>query len=73
MGYGMHLPIAELGAEVKPAVGYVGSVDFDISKPDSAPRKMMVAGASAGLEAAVHLRHGWGWRTRTPWRTTVAT
>jgi GDP-L-fucose synthase len=41
VGYGEDVTIAELALAVKNAVGYEGEIDFDSSKPDGAPRKLM--------------------------------
>ena len=41
VGYGSDVTIAELAKAVGVAVGYQGSIDFDPSKPDGAPRKWM--------------------------------
>jgi GDP-L-fucose synthase len=41
VGYGSDVTIAELAKAVGLAVGYVGRISFDASKPDGAPRKWM--------------------------------
>ena len=41
VGYGEDVTISELALAVKNAVGYEGEIDFDSSKPDGAPRKLM--------------------------------
>lgn len=41
MGAGKDLTIAELAALVKQAVGYEGRIEFDASKPDGTPLKLM--------------------------------
>ena len=41
VGYGEDVTIAELALAVKNVVGYEGEIDFDSSKPDGAPRKLM--------------------------------
>ena len=41
VGYGSDVTIAELAKAVGVVVGYEGSIDFDPSKPDGAPRKWM--------------------------------
>jgi len=41
VGSGSDVTIAELAKAVGVAVGYVGNIDFDPSKPDGAPRKWM--------------------------------
>ena len=41
VGYGSDISIAELAKLVAKTVGYQGTIDFDISKPDGSPRKLM--------------------------------
>ena len=41
VGSGSDITIAELAHAVKTAVGYVGAIDFDTTKPDGTPRKLM--------------------------------
>jgi GDP-L-fucose synthase len=41
VGFGSDVTIAELAKAVAEVVGYEGSVSFDLSKPDGAPRKWM--------------------------------
>ena len=41
IGYGSDLTISELGHAVKDAVGFEGEIDFDRTKPDGTPRKLM--------------------------------
>ena len=41
VGYGKDVTIAELALTIKNVVGYVGGINFDSSKPDGAPRKLM--------------------------------
>lgn len=41
VGCGSDLSIAELANEVKKVVGYQGNIDYDLSKPDGTPRKLM--------------------------------
>jgi GDP-L-fucose synthase len=41
VGFGSDVTIAELAKAVSEAVGYKGKIDFDVSKPDGAPRKWM--------------------------------
>jgi GDP-L-fucose synthase len=41
VGWGDDVSIAELARAVARAVGYVGDIVFDASKPDGAPRKLM--------------------------------
>ena len=41
VGFGSDITIAELAQAVAKAIGYQGSISFDLSKPDGAPRKWM--------------------------------
>jgi GDP-L-fucose synthase len=41
IGSGKEVTIRELAMTVKKAVGYVGEVDFDVTKPDGTPRKLL--------------------------------
>ena len=41
VGFGSDITIAELAQAVAKATGYQGSITFDLSKPDGAPRKWM--------------------------------
>jgi GDP-L-fucose synthase len=41
VGFGSDVTIAELAKAVGEAVGYEGSISFDLSKPDGTPRKWM--------------------------------
>lgn len=54
VGSGTDVTIAELARLVAEIVGFEGSIDFDTSKPDGTPRKLM---SGAKLEAL-------GWRPR---------
>lgn len=54
VGYGEDITIRELAESVGKVVGYQGTIEFDISKPDGAPRKLM---DSSRLNAL-------GWRAR---------
>jgi GDP-L-fucose synthase len=44
VGFGSDVTIAELAQAVGEAVGYIGKISFDISKPDGSPRKWMDSG-----------------------------
>ncbi|MDH4481141.1 MAG: GDP-L-fucose synthase [Rhodoferax sp.] len=44
IGVGHDVTIAELAAVVQQAVGYTGQINFDPSKPDGTPRKLMDVG-----------------------------
>jgi len=41
IGSGKEVTIRELALAVKSAVGYTGTVDFDVTKPDGTPRKLL--------------------------------
>lgn len=60
VGYGADVSIAELASLVRGTVGYEGEVDFDSSKPDGAPRKLMDSSRllELGWKPVVHLRGG---------------
>ena len=56
IGTGEELTIAELAQTVARVVGFKGSLEFDRSKPDGAPRKLL----------DVSLMRSLGWRASTP-------
>ena len=60
VGYGSDITIAELAHNVGQLVGYQGLIDFDTSKPDGAPRKLMDSSRlkSVGWQAKVGLHDG---------------
>jgi GDP-L-fucose synthase len=41
VGYGSDVTIAELAQAIGQTVGYAGQIEFDVTKPDGAPRKWM--------------------------------
>jgi GDP-L-fucose synthase len=49
VGFGSDITIAELAKAVGNAVGYVGKISFDASKPDGSPRKWMESSRLNGL------------------------
>lgn len=55
VGVGEDVTIAELAAVIARTVGFHGRIDFDPSKPDGTPRKLMDSTRLNGL----------GWRTST--------
>ena len=60
VGYGSDITIAELARTVGQVVGYQGEIDFDASKPDGAPRKLMDSSRinALGWQAQVKLEDG---------------
>ncbi len=56
IGVGHDLTIRELAETVKNVVGYQGAIEFDTSKPDGTPRKLMDVGRLNAM----------GWRASTP-------
>lgn len=60
VGYGSDITIAELAQTVGQVVGYQGDIDFDSTKPDGAPRKLMDSSRleSLGWQAQVNLKDG---------------
>lgn len=60
VGYGEDITIAEVARSVGQAVGYQGAIDFDPSKPDGTPRKLMDSGRlnALGWRARVGLQEG---------------
>jgi GDP-L-fucose synthase len=55
IGVGHDLTIRELAEAVKAVVGYQGAIEFDTSKPDGTPRKLMDVGRLNAM----------GWRATT--------
>jgi GDP-L-fucose synthase len=62
VGTGQDHTIRELAALVKAVVGYGGEVEFDASKPDGAPRKMLDTSQMASL----------GWKPRVALESGIA-
>jgi GDP-L-fucose synthase len=60
VGYGSDITIAELARTVGQVVGYQGEIDFDATKPDGAPRKLMDSSRlnALGWHAQVDLQDG---------------
>jgi GDP-L-fucose synthase len=52
IGSGIEVTIRELALKVKNAVGYEGKIDFDVTKPDGTPRKLLDCSKT----------HSMGWR-----------
>ncbi len=62
IGVGEDLTIRELAETVKDIVGYQGSIEFDTTKPDGTPRKLM----------DVSRLHSLGWKAKTGFRDGLA-
>ncbi len=60
LGSGTDLTIAEVARFIATIVGYTGQIEFDISKPDGAPRKLMDSTRlnALGWKAKVDLHNG---------------
>jgi GDP-L-fucose synthase len=60
IGVGDDVTIAELAALVARVVGYAGRIEYDRSKPDGTPRKLMDVGLinAAGWQASMALEDG---------------
>jgi len=60
IGVGHDLSIRELAEAVKDVVGYEGTIEFDSTKPDGTPRKLMDVGRlnAMGWEARTRLHSG---------------
>ena len=56
IGTGHDVTISELAHTIKELVGYTGELEFDLSKPDGTPRKVL------NVDALVRL----GWQAQTP-------
>lgn len=62
VGFGSDITIAELAHTVGKAIGYQGQIEFDITKPDGTPRKLMDSQRlnALGWKATVELEVGLG-------------
>ena len=62
VGTGRDVTIAELAATMARVVGFEGNIEFDTSKPDGTPRKLMDVSrlGSLGWEYSVELEQGLG-------------
>ena len=60
IGIGEDIEIGELALLIKEITGYTGSIEFDSSKPDGTPRKLMDVSKInlLGWKARIHLRDG---------------
>mgnify|MGYP001036973680 FL=1 len=54
IGVGEDLTIRELAETVKDVVGYTGVIEFDTSKPDGTPRKLMNVGRLNAMGWSAH-------------------
>ena len=60
VGFGEDITIQQLAQAVGKTVGYQGVIDFDTSKPDGSPRKLMDSRRlnALGWQAQVQLAQG---------------
>lgn len=60
IGAGNDITIKDLANRVKDIVGFTGFLEFDVSKPDGTPRKLLDVGRLSGLgwKAAISLEDG---------------
>jgi GDP-L-fucose synthase len=60
IGWGKDIPIKELGALIAGVVGYTGSIEWDTSKPDGTPRKLLDISRieTLGWQPRIELREG---------------
>ncbi len=60
VGFGSDITIAELARSVGQVIGYQGDIDFDSTKPDGTPRKLMDSNRinALGWQAQVKLANG---------------
>jgi len=60
VGVGHDLTIAELATAISKVVGFKGTIDFDSSKPDGSPRKLMDSSRlnNLGWQAKINLEEG---------------
>ena len=63
IGVGTDMTIKELAETVKDVVGFEGDIEFDATKPDGTPRKLMDVARLNGL----------GWTAKTGFREGLAT
>lgn len=67
VGWGKDLTIADLAAMIADVTGYGGSIEFDASKPDGTPRKLLDVtrlrelGWSASIELQDGLKEAYAW------------
>jgi GDP-L-fucose synthase len=60
VGFGQEVTIAEAAGTIAKVVGYTGKIDFDLSKPDGPPRKLMDSSRinALGWHAQIGLEQG---------------
>jgi len=60
VGYGEDLTIRELAQTIAEVVGYEGGIEFDVSKPDGTPRKLMDSSKlrNLGWKPVINLNEG---------------
>ena len=60
VGYGSDVSIRELAFKIAETVGFKGKIDFDLTKPDGMPRKLMDSSLinSLGWSPLVNLKDG---------------
>lgn len=60
IGTGEDIPIKDLAILIKDVVGFEGTINHDLSKPDGTPRKLMDVSklSSLGWKAKIHLKAG---------------
>lgn len=60
IGTGVDIPIKSLAELVKKVVGFQGTIEHDLTKPDGTPRKLMDVSKlrTAGWEASIELANG---------------
>ncbi len=60
VGYGDDMTICELAVTIGKAIGYQGNIEFDASKPDGAPRKLMDSSrlAALGWQSKISIEEG---------------
>ena len=60
VGVGEDISIKDLALQIKQIVGYEGELQFDTSKPDGTPRKLMDVSklTSLGWKATIGLQEG---------------
>lgn len=60
IGTGADITIRELAETIRSVVGYTGTIEFDPTKPDGTPRKLMDVGQlhAIGWRASTNLREG---------------